>query len=254
LRRASEGGTFTVLLQNPRTRLDVADLIWCLAHENVEAANVISTLTTPHIMRPHQLATLGRRPAHDIDALRKPLATVLLGGPDAAVRYDGAAIDRFGECLHGLAAAGASFLIASSQRTTTSLLRVAREATCDAERIVWAGSGSSRYWTFLAQADLVIVTGDSVSMTSEACVTGKPVYVFETAGCTAKLTRFHSLLRRCGATRPLTPYVDPAEKWSYRPLDAAPVIAAEIARRFRALRLQTAPESSGMLAVAKTRG
>ena len=253
LRRASEGATFTVLLQHPRTSLDVAELIWCPTHDKVEAANVISTLTTPHVMRPHQLAALRQSPSHDIETLRRPLATVLLGGSNAAFKFDGAALKRLGDCLRALAEAGASFLMTSSQRTTSALLRAATEATRGAERIVWANTGANPYWTFLALADLVIVTGDSVNMTSEACVTGKPVYVFEPVGGTAKLTRFHSLLRDYGATRPLTPHVDPAERWAYRPLDAAPIIAAEIARRFRALQVRSAPEFSSASLVSRPR-
>jgi mitochondrial fission protein ELM1 len=236
LRRASEGATFTVLLQHPRTSLDVADLIWCPAHDKLQGANVISTPTTPHVMRPQALADMRRGRIPEIAALRKPLVAVLLGGPNAVFRFDSASIERLAHALSELAKTGASFLITPSQRTTSALFRAVADATRGAQRIVWTKTGPNPYWTFLAHADLTIVTADSVNLTSEACVTGRPVYVFEPDGGSPKFTRFHSLLREYGATRPLTGAVDVAARWSYRPLDAAPAIVGEIARRYRASR------------------
>lgn len=241
LRRASEGATFTVLLQHPRTRLDVADLIWCPAHDRLHAANVISMLTSPHAMRPHQLVALRKTLVPEIDSIGRPLAAVVLGGPNRVFKFDAATLERFAECLRNLAAAGTSFLITPSQRTTGSIFRTVTEATRGAKRIVWTRRGVNPYWKFLAHADLVIVTGDSVNMTSEACATGRPVYVFEPGGGSEKFAHFHALLRDYGATRALTPQIDPADTWSYRPLDSAPEIAAEIARRFKAAREPAAP-------------
>lgn len=236
LRRASEGATFTVLLQRPRTRLDVADLIWCPAHDSPQAANVISTPTTPHVMRPGDFLALQRTPAPEIEAMGRPVAAVLLGGPDTTFNFDASTLEHFAESLRRFVGAGISFLITSSQRTNSALLRTATEATRGAKRIVWSGLGANPYWSFLAHADLVIVTGDSLNMTSEACATGKPVYVFEPGGGLDKHTLFHAHLRDYGATRPLTAQVDPCATWSYRPLDSAPYIATEIVRRFRASR------------------
>ena len=236
LRRASEGATFTVLLQHPRTRLDVADLIWCPAHDRLHAANVISTLTSPHGMRQHQLGGLRKTPVPEINSIGRPLAAVLLGGPNRVFKFDAAAHERLAECLRNLAVAGTSFLITPSQRTTGPLFRAVTEATRGARRIVWTRRGANPYWTFLAHADFTIVTADSVNMTSEACATGRPVYVFEPEGGSEKFKRFHACLREYGATRALTPQTDPADTWSYRPLDSAPKIAAEIVHRFNAAR------------------
>ena len=236
LRRASEGATLTVLLQHPRTRLDVADLIWCPAHDCLHAANVISTLTSPHGMRPRQLAALRGTPVPEIDALGRPLAAVMLGGPNRTFKFSAAALERLAECLRNLAEGGTSFLITPSRRTTGSIFRTVTEATRGARRIVWTRKGVNPYWTFLAHADLTIVTADSVNMTSEACATGRPIYVFEPDGGSQKFKRFHACLRQHGATRALTLDTEPAERWSYAPLDSAPTIAAEILRRFRAVR------------------
>ena len=69
-------------------------------------------------------------------------------------------------------------------------------------------------------------------MTGEPCATGKPVYVFEPEGGSAKFTRFHEALRRHGATRPLPERFERLETWSYVPLNSSETIAGEIARRW----------------------
>lgn len=236
LRRAAEGATFTVALQHHTANSDGADLIWCPAHEGRAGANVISTLTTPHVMRPHKLAALRNSRHAEIAALPGPMIAVLLGGPNRLYRYGAGTLEQFGACMRRLADAGASFLIMPSRRTTAALFRTAARATRGARRIVWTGHTPNPYWTFLAHADLTIVTGDSLNMTSEACVTGRPVYVFAPEGGSGGMLRFHAGLQQYGATRPLTADIDPTETWDYRPLDAAPRIAAEIACRLNSSR------------------
>jgi mitochondrial fission protein ELM1 len=56
----------------------------------------------------------------------------------------------------------------------------------------------------LAWADAFVVTADSISMLSEACSTGKPVYVIGTEYCKWKFSAFHKTLRERGVVRPFT--------------------------------------------------
>ena len=75
------------------------------------------------------------------------------------------------------------------------------------------------------------MTCDSVSMVSEACSTGKPVYVIELEGGSAKFARFHDRLRARGITRP---FDGALESWTYEPLDDTACVAAEVRRRMAA--------------------
>ncbi|KAA8518538.1 hypothetical protein F0562_016012 [Nyssa sinensis] len=56
----------------------------------------------------------------------------------------------------------------------------------------------------LAWADAFVITADSVSMLSEACSTGKPVYVIGAERCTWNFADFHKSLRERGLVRPFT--------------------------------------------------
>ena len=79
----------------------------------------------------------------------------------------------------------------------------------------------------------MLVTGDSVSMVSEAAASGKPVHVIELEGGSEKFARFHQGMREAGITRPFSGAI---ESWRYAPLDDTARAAAEIRRRL-ALRL-----------------
>ena len=78
------------------------------------------------------------------------------------------------------------------------------------------GNGANPYYAYLAIADAVLVTADSVSMISEAAATGKPVHVIGLDGGDAKFARFHAMMREAGITRPFAGRI---ESWSYSPPD-----------------------------------
>jgi uncharacterized protein len=231
---AALAATFTVVLQDPKTGPATADLIWVGEHDKLRGANVITTITSPHGFSPSRLATLRASTPAEIASLPHPRVAVILGGKNAVYKFTDADDERLVASLSSLAGLGVSFMITPSRRTHDRLLRKVDEATRSAPRILWNGTGANPYPDFLANADMLIVTADSVNMTGEACATGKPVYVFAPSEGSDKFRRFHSALESLGATRPLPPRFDGIEQWSYQPLDSAAIIAAEIERRWTA--------------------
>ena len=234
IRRLAGPATFTVVIQNPRTGAQTADLIAVPEHDGVSGDNMVVTLTAPHSFGPKRLEAMRGSPPREIAALPSPRVAVMLGGPNAAYRFDAASMARLKVALASLKRLGTSFLITASRRTPSALMDAVTQATEGAPRLVWDGANDNPYVLFLAHADLLIVTADSVNMTGEACATARPVYVFEPQGGSAKFTRFHSALRRYGATRPLPASFERLESWRYVPLDSAALIAREIERRWLA--------------------
>ena len=61
------------------------------------------------------------------------------------------------------------------------------------------------YYGFLAHGDLVVVTGDSVSICSEVCSTGKPLLIYAPKDITQKKHDiFHKLLIKKGIAKYLS--------------------------------------------------
>lgn len=231
LKRLAGVGTYTVILQDPKTGAGAADLIWVPEHDRRRGANVVTTLTAPHSFSVERLAALKSDMPAYIAGLPGPRVAVILGGKNAVYKFTDADDDRLEASLASLAGLGASFLVTPSRRTHQRLLRAVERATAAAPRFIWDGQGDNPYSAFLAHADLFVVTGDSVNMTGEPLATGRPVYVFEPSGGSAKFRRFHASLRQYGATRTLPAEVKSLDAWDYTPLDSAATIAEAIETR-----------------------
>jgi mitochondrial fission protein ELM1 len=231
LRRRAPG-TFTVVMLDNKAGLGVADVVWVPRHDRLRGPNVITTLTAPHSFTPQRLAELRRAVPAEIAALPRPRVAVILGGKNAVYEFRAEDDARFAGALQSLGALGASFMITPSRRTHQRLREVTEEATRDFPRILWDGKGANPYGDFLAHADALVVTADSVNMTGEAAATGRPVLVFTPSAGSDKFRRFHAALQAHGATRPLPERVEAIPNWSYEPLISAETIAREIERRW----------------------
>jgi uncharacterized protein len=232
LRREAGAGLFSVVLQDPKTGPRTADLIWVPQHDRRRGANVITTPTAPHSFTSARLEGLRASVPAAIAALPSPRVAVVLGGKNGVYRFTDPDDDRLQAALASLGELDASFMITPSRRSHQRLIRAVETATRGRPRILWDMTGDNPYPQFLAHADALVVTADSVNMTGEACATGKPVYVFEPSGGSAKFRRFHSALRDWGATRPLPEHVKTLESWQYEPLDSADLIAREVEQRW----------------------
>ena len=117
LRRQAGIATYTVILMDPRTGTNSADLIWVPEHDRRRGPNVISTLTSPHRYSAQRLATLRAQIPPAIAALPTPRATCLIGGPNGDYRYDEADEVRLADALRMLANRGFGLMVTTSRRT-----------------------------------------------------------------------------------------------------------------------------------------
>jgi mitochondrial fission protein ELM1 len=224
--------TFTVILLDPKTGLKTADMFWLPEHDRRRGPNVVTTLTAPHRFSPDRLNELRAEVPPDIAALSWPRVAVFIGGPNGDYDFTPEDVSRLVGSLQAMGKQGAGLMISCSRRTPPEIARAIESATRDIPRIYWNGTGENPYASFLAHADMFVVTADSVNMTGEPCVTGKPVYVFFPKGGSPKFSRFHRALTHYGATRPLPEKPDLADVWNYPPLYSATTIAEHIGQRW----------------------
>ncbi len=232
IRRAAGGRTFTVQIQNPVVRPAAFDVVVAPRHDRLSGPNVIETVGGLNRVTEARLRAAAATFGPAFAQLPRPLIAVVLGGSNRVYRFTRAITQRLAEDLARLCQAeGAGLLITASRRTDPSLVTLLRDSLngCPAE--IWDGVGDNPYFGYLALAEAFVVTGDSVNMVCEAATTGKPVYVVDLAGGSAKFARFHQTLRETGATRP---FAGRLEQWSYPPLRDTEISAAEIQRRLAA--------------------
>jgi mitochondrial fission protein ELM1 len=216
IRTASGGLTVAAHVQDPRCGRDQFDLLCVPEHDRLRGANVLVTRGAIHRASPQRLAAVRRR-FPDLEALPRPIVAVLIGGANRAYRLD---LSHLAGMAGRIAAAvrrtGGSVLVTPSRRTGAAGLAVLREHFAGLPGQVWEGAGDNPYFAYLALADALLVTADSVSMVSEAAATGKPVHILELPGGDDKFARFHQAMRQAGITRPFAGHI---EQWSYEPPD-----------------------------------
>ncbi len=225
LRSRSGGRTLTVFLKDPRMGAGIADLIWVPEHDRLRGPNVIVTGTAPHRITSQALDDARADPLPAVVKTHQPRVMVMVGGNSRHHRFSPGDIGSFIRKLQRLAERSATLMVTTSRRTPADLTAALRELTDNSCHILWTGEGPNPYLQFLAHADQTVVTADSTNMVGEALVTGKPVLTFEPGGGHRKITRFLTNLSEQGLIRP---FKGQLESYTYKPINATPVIADAI--------------------------
>ncbi|XP_058107446.1 mitochondrial fission protein ELM1 isoform X2 [Magnolia sinica] len=239
-------------IQHPRTHLNRFDLVVTPRHDyylltpsgQQQIPQFMQQWITPREPPDrHVVLTVGALHQADSAALRiaatawhdelaplpKPLLVVNIGGPTSHCRYGVDLAKQLAGSLHSVLASCGSIRISFSRRTPQKVSNIIlKEFGNHPKFYIWNGEDPNPHMGHLAWADAFVITADSVSMLSEACSTGKPVYVIGAERCTWKFSAFHKALRERGVVRPLTGKEDMLESWSYPPLNDAAEGAARV--------------------------
>jgi len=228
VKKWSRGRTWTVQLQNPAIALKHFDLVIAPEHDRLHGENVISTRGALHRVTPKLLRGGAERLKPELVHLPRPYIGVLIGGANAAYRLGA---DELAALANGLAACArameASLIVTPSRRTGQENLRLLKSALSRVPHYLWDMTGDNPYFGILGLADFLVVTCDSVNMVSEAASTGKPLYVADLPGGSAKVERFRRLLNETGIRR----FAGTLAPYSYSPLDNMQMIAERVKTR-----------------------
>jgi len=163
-----------------------------------------------------------------LGALRQPRIAVLMGGDNDVFRLTPEIVTRLADQLMALSNAGAALMVTPSRRTGAANEALLRDKLAGITGEIWNGDGENPYFGYLAYADAVVVTEDSVNMVSEAAATGKPVHLVSLAGGSAKFRRFRRALEEEGVVHPFTGRI---EQWTYPIIDDMEVVAQAVRER-----------------------
>ena len=235
IKRRNRGATFLAQIMDPgNAGAADFDLIAQPTHDGGRLRpNGVPITGAPHPVTKARLAVAADEWRGRFEPLARPWIALIVGGATRRRLFTDEAARRLGQLASAMAlGAGGSLLVSTSRRTGAAEEPLL--AAIDAPRRVhrWGEAGDNPYIGFLALADAVVVTGDSVSMCCEACAVPVPVYIYAPAGATqAKHARLHAELFEKGYARPMT---ERLEAWSHPPLNAAQDVAHEIAARLAA--------------------
>ncbi len=190
------------------------------------APNVLPILGASHRLTPARLAE-ARAAWAALAALPPPRVALLVGGPVRGEGMAQAAAAAIGARVAGFAG---SVLATASRRTGAAATEALAGALAGVPHRLhrWGGEGANPLLGFMAWADALVVTGDSVSMLSEALLTAAPIFVASTGGEGRRHLALHDSLYAAGQARPLSAAPAP---FARMPLDETARIAAEIHSR-----------------------
>ncbi len=232
VRRASQKKTFTVHIQDPQIGPNHFDVVIAPAHDKVRGENVFITQGSVHHVNQEKLEWGREHFQSLLSALPRPLISVLVGGKNRHKGFTVASAHDFAMKLRqAVNKTGGALAISFSRRTGASNEAIIRQELAGRSTYIWDGSGENLYFGLLGLADGLVVTGDSVSMISEAVSTGKPVYIYELPHAGGRHKQFVRSLVASGVARIFNGSVEP---WAYTPLDETRKAADFVSARYTA--------------------
>lgn len=183
IRRQAGPTTRLVQLGRPRADLDGFDLVVTSPQYRLpERPNVLHLALPLHRPEREKWARAAAEWEQRLSHLPRPWIALLVGGSAKPFVFDVAAARRLAAQANALARAeGGSLLVSTSRRTPADAARTLVSGI-DVPAYVhqWqAAGGPNPYHAYLGLADGFVVTGDSASMLTEACSTGKRVWFVE---------------------------------------------------------------------------
>ncbi|KAG8059060.1 hypothetical protein GUJ93_ZPchr0002g23658 [Zizania palustris] len=252
IRHVASDNVFVIQIQHPRHHLDRFDLVVTPRHDyyaltaggQQEVSRLFRRWITPQEPPGRNVVlTVGALHKADSAALRlaaiawhdelaplpKPLLIVNIGGPTRNCKYGVDLARQLITSLYNVLDSCGSVRVSFSSRTPRKVSDIILKEFAGHPKIyIWNGEDSNPHMGHLAWADAFVVTADSISMLSEACSTGKPVYVIGIEHCKWKFSAFHKTLRERGLVRPFTGLEDVSNSWSYPPLNDTIEVATRV--------------------------
>ncbi|QCD98083.1 hypothetical protein DEO72_LG6g2799 [Vigna unguiculata] len=259
IKRLAPENVFLVQIQHPRFHLNRFDLVITPRHDyypltphgqqqlpwflrrwvtpwEPPGRNVVLTVGALHQADSAALKVAASAWYNELATLPKPLLVVNIGGPTGNCPYGVDLVKKLVFMLQSVLWSCGSIRISFSRRTPDKISKIlVKEFSTNPKVQIWDGKGPNPHMGHLAWADAFVITADSVSMLSEACSTGKPVYVVGAELCTWKFADFQNSLQKHGVVRPFTGKENITESWSYSPLndtaEASRQVIAVLAQR-----------------------
>ena len=191
-----------------------------------QAPHILPILGATHGLTPDRLLE-ARMAAPDLGALPSPRIALLVGGKVRGEGLDPALAASLGAQVAGFAG---SVMATTSRRTGEAAADALAASLAPVPHRLhrWGRGGANPLLAFMAWADALVVTGDSISMLSESLVTAAPIFIAPLGGEGPRHLAMHESLYAAGQARPISAAPAPFPR---RPLDETGRVAAEIRAR-----------------------
>jgi len=201
LKELSDNRTKIVQIMNPNLNFDKFDFVILPKHDEADEnaySNLITTIGALTKTNEKSIAKECEKFASWFAEIKKPKIALMLGGSSGKTKFTTNSGIELAQIISEIANnMDATLLVLNSRRSGDELSQAVKSnLNCDFKFFDWKETKNENpYLAILGYADFFVITGDSVSMISECCSTGKPVYIFDEKEISSKKHRkFHQNL------------------------------------------------------------
>ena len=195
-----------VFLGRTWARLELFDLVATTPQYRIHKhPRVLHNTTTMHRVTEQRLTEAAAKWSPRLKNLPTPYIAVAVGGNSGPYTLGRGVADRLGRQASAMAeACGGALLVTTSARTpSAATTALANAITAPVKFFQWSpGAVENPYFAFLALANSIIVTGDSIAMLTDACATRKPVYIFDLGECKHSMKLSRDTEKACKSSTP----------------------------------------------------
>lgn len=216
----------TIHIQDPRLSPSHFDVLIVPHHDQVRGPNVVTSMASLNRLNNASITDAARTLDSKWSKLPAPRVAVLLGGNNRRYDISVEMVNEMADRLKKFATTtGTSLALVPSRRTPGELLNHLTQALEQIPHAVADPKDKNPYPGILGIVEAVIVTSDSVNLTSEATITGKPVLIAKWQRETGRIGAFHDAMMGAGHTMPLDNSL-PIK--AFTPLDEMPTILRQV--------------------------
>ena len=167
---------FNIHIQDPKVSISHFDAVICPEHDDLNGENVFKTTGAIHYLTPGEIrSNLNYLKVSD----EKKIITYILGGPNKYYDYSDKEIDKvFNQVKNLFTPDKYKIIVIPSYRTPENIIKKAFSVFSH-DHLVIKNVDKKAYLSSLGQGEIILVMCDSISMISEAAITGKPIYVVQ---------------------------------------------------------------------------
>ena len=229
LKKNSKKKVYNIHIQDPKVSFNNFDFIIAPEHDDLSGENVILSKGSIHYLTNEELVKNREYLSEKLNKEKEYLA-LILGGPNKYYDYNDNNLTKvFDKVKSILEKNNLQAIIIPSKRTPKKIINLSNNYF-GKDHLVINDIDKKAYLSGLSLAKYIVVTCDSISMISEAALTGKPIYIAEIP---AKKNdyRFRSFRELFGKLNIVKNLEEKVEIWNYEILDETNRIAKEIKRK-----------------------
>ena len=181
VKKMSQNKTKIIQLMGPgKAYFNEADLVILPVHDQYKGTqkNVLLTIGTPHRITPERLVEEKQKWEPVFKKYPTPRLSLIVGG---ATKNKPFTLDMAKTLLNDvLKLSPKSVMVTTSRRTPAEVTQFLKQNLPEETTFFYQFGDKTEnpYFGLIACADMIMVTGDSMSMCSECCATDVPVFIF----------------------------------------------------------------------------